>query len=110
MEIHCVQIDLEFTGYFKFLLPAQAFDSKRDELIELSVEYGMAEKGIGATANVWARAYKRPVRAFVYSIEIPAKSEFDADLPGKIIDALNADSDFNEVMKYYTPFLLDTPN
>ena len=96
------EIDVRFTNYFKFTMPACFAGGHED--IEMSVEYGdTVENPKTVTYNAWARSGDSSVKFFIYTNKVSAND----NAADNIMKDLNENSNFHEQMNHFIGFIED---
>jgi len=95
-----VELNIELIDYFRFRLPATAFEVDNERIVEVLVEHGISAKDPNTIqANVWTRSPGGEFSEFLMPIAVPlVESETSQDRAGRIVAALNDSSLFSQKM------------
>lgn len=95
-----VELNIELIDYFRFRLPATAFEVDSERIVEVLVEHGISAKDPATIqANVWTRSPGGEFSDFLMPITVPvAGPETPQDRAGRIVAALNDSSLFSQKM------------
>lgn len=108
-----VELNIEVIDYFRFRLPATAFEVDSERIIEVLVEHGISarDKNI-VQANVWTRLPGGEFADFLMAVNVPAVvPEAPQDRAGRIVAALNDSELFLQKMtELFLHLTLDEQN